>query len=442
MHTEFKSILKLALPIAFIYLAGMLMNIVDTMFVGRLGPNELAAATLAHSIFSVFFVFSIGILTSLDFFISKDVGANNKKESIVWLQHGLMIAAVLGILFALLMQFSNIILSLFGLEQNLIMQAMQFLRIMSFSLIPFLLFLVIRQFLQSYSIVTPIVITLIFANLLNVFFNWVFVFGNMGSPKLGLEGSALATILSRVMMLLTSIIFLRAWQKRENLYLKNTPFKWSKFKEILSMGFPAGMQMLLEVGVFSTSTLLAGKFGNIPLASHQIVLHIASFTFMIPLGISSAATVLIGNAIGENNIKKAINRGEGSFTLGAIINIISSVLLLILSDPLMRMFTPNEEIIKSGKELIIIASFFQLFDATQVIGAGVMRGFGITRSVFVGNLIGHWFVGLPIGVLLAFNYSKQIWGIWIGLCAGLIFVAIFLLVLFIKKRQELIVHKR
>ncbi len=432
MLNEFKSILKLSLPIAFIYLAGMLMNIVDTMFVGHLGAAQLAACTLGHSIFAVAFVFSIGVLSSLDFFISRDVGANKKKDCIEWLENGVIISIILGLLFIFVLHFSKPVFNIFSLDSKMTDDALEFLKLMCISLVPFLMFLVFRQFLQAHSVVMPVVGILILANILNALLNWILVFGNLGFQSMGIRGSAIATILARVFMFVGVLVVFLIWKKDH--YKEKISFKISKHRmsEIIKVGLPAGLQMLLEVGVFSTSTLLAGKFGPVILSSHQIVLQIASFTFMVPLGISSAATVLIGNAVGENKIKKAVQNGWRCFQIGSVINLFSSIVLLLFSKQLISTFTKDQMVIELAQKLILIAAFFQLSDAIQVIGAGVMRGFGITKSVFVMNLIGHWVVGLPIGIYLAFYRGTQVWGIWIGLCAGLIFVAGSLLVLFRK----------
>ncbi len=426
--SEMKKLLELAWPISLSFLGGMSMQLVDAYFIGKLGPAAMAAVSLGNAIFAVHMIMGIGVTSSLDYLVSKDFGAKNIERCHHWLFQGLWIGLAYGVFFAILMQFGSVVFSAFGIEKNDADHAMSYLTIMGWSLIPYMAVTVLRQYLQAFGVVKPVAFILVAANILNALANWVLVFGRFGFPNMGVQGAAMATMISRIFMLALGLVFIFYWQ-RKNAYRiwdhAALPVKKS-IRKILKLGMPIGFQMLLEIGAFASCTMLAGKLGAITLSAHQIVLHIASTTFMIPLAISSAGAVLVAQALGEGNRELATRRGWLAFKLGAWLMTAIGVIVWIFADPLIGFFTTDQEVIAIAKSLIFIVALFQIFDATQVIGSGVLRGLGSSRPSMIANLVGHWCVGVPVAALLAFKFAWGISGIWIGLSLGLIVVAVAL----------------
>ncbi|MBI2605290.1 MAG: MATE family efflux transporter [Deltaproteobacteria bacterium] len=434
---ETRPLAKLALPVSVSYLASMAMNIVDTIFVGRLGPTELGGVSLGNAVFSVFMVFGIGVLSGLDFFISRDFGARRFGETKRWFVNGLAVAAGFALPCVALMWKADLLFAAFGIEAAVTEQAMQYLRTLSVSLLPFLLFMVLRQYLQAFGVASPVMLVLIAANVLNAVANWVLIYGKFGFPAMGVRGSATATIVARAFILVVLFAYLAGWSRRSGYggLFSGVKLARAPIRQILALGAPAGFQMLLEVGVFATATFLAGKLGAVPLAAHQIVLQIASLTFMIPLGISTAASVLVGRAIGAGDHRLAARRGWNAFAVGVALMGCVGLLLFSIAGPAVRVFTDQAPVLAAGAALMPIVAFFQVFDATQVIGAGALRGAGSTKASMLANLFGHWFVGLPLGAAICFGFGWGLRGIWIGLSLGLIVVALVLVAVWRRKND-------
>ena len=190
---------------------------------------------------------------------------------------------------------------------------------------------------------------------------------------------------------------------------------------------PAAGQILLEVGVFATSTVLAGRLTPESLAAHHILLNIAGTTFMVPLGMSSAGAVTVGHAIGRRDAIAAKQSGWLAIALGGGFMAFAAMILLLIPAQLIGVFTNNTDVLKIAIPLLFIAAFFQLFDGLQVVATGVLRGAGDTRTPMIVNLMGHWLMGLPVGYLLCFSFGYGVTGLWMGLCLGLMIVGSVLL---------------
>jgi MATE family multidrug resistance protein len=264
---------------------------------------------------------------------------------------------------------------------------------------------------------------------MNAIADWVFIFGHWGFPALGVRGAAWATMVSRLYMLLYIVAFIIRRERRQRTGLLEIPLRvdFQRLRKLVSLGLPAAMQLTLEVGVFVTATTLVGRLDAISLAAHHIALSAASLTFMIPLGISSAAAVRVGQALGGGSRQKAQAAGWAAIGLGGGVMTMAGAAFVLLPGAIVRIFTNDPETIAMGVSLLAIAAVFQLFDGIQVVSTGALRGFGDTRTPMITNLIGHWVFGLPVGCYLAFWRGFGVHGVWIGLCLGLIIVAVVLL---------------
>ena len=268
-------------------------------------------------------------------------------------------------------------------------------------------------------------VTLVSANLINLFANWVLVFGTLGAPKLGAAGSGWATCISRIYMavVLGVVIF------RHDTRLWHASWKpdFERVRGLLRVGVPAAAQMGFEMTVFMSVTVLIGKLSAAALAGHQIALTTVSMTFMMPLGISSAAAVRVGQAIGREDSQGAARAGWTALGLGGGMMSAAALLLLLAPHFIARLFTPDAEIVAAGVILLRrVAAFFQLFDGFQVVATGALRGAGDTHTPMICHFIGYWVIGLPLGGVLCFHYGLGAPGLWMGLSTGLILIGIVL----------------
>ncbi len=304
-----------------------------------------------------------------------------------------------------------------------------------------LVFATLRRYLQAMGRVGPILFALIVANGVNGLANWILVFGHLGAPALGVEGSGWATTLARgvlALMLIGSVIR-HEWRHPTGLRRASLRPDPARIGRLVGLGFPAAVQVTLEVGVFALATTLVGRLGPIPLAAHQIVLNVASLTFMIPLGLASAAAVRVGHALGRGEPESAAHAGWTAILLGAGFMTISGLTFLLLPEAIMGRFTTDPAVVATGLSLLGIAACFQLFDGLQGVTTGALRGVGDTRTPMLCNLLAHWCLGLPVGTALAFVGGWGVLGLWVGLSLGLTAAGIILLRVWVLKARAMTV---
>jgi MATE family multidrug resistance protein len=273
--------------------------------------------------------------------------------------------------------------------------------------------------------------------------NWILVFGHFGAPALGAEGSGWATTSARVYLLLFVVAYVARHERRSGVSLAlYWAFDTTRMRTLLRLGVPAALQMLLEVGVFAMATLLAGRLSAVQLAAHQIALSAAAFAFMVPLGISSAAAVRVGYAMGRIDGAGAARAGWTALFLAVAFMSCSAITFVAVPRAIIRVFTTDAVVIETGTALLGIAAIFALFDGLQVVATGVLRGAGDTRSPMLASLVGYWIIGLPLGYAMCFRHGFGVVGLWIGLSAGLITVAIALMAVWSVRSRELLRERR
>jgi MATE family multidrug resistance protein len=332
---------------------------------------------------------------------------------------------ITGLLYVLL-----VFLDDWGLDPAVLVLTREYLAVVTWSLLPLLLYASFRRYLQATGSVRPVMTALILANVVNVAVNWILIFGKFGAPALGVAGAAWATVLSRVFMaawLLWTIVD-RERGRTPGLFHTSLRVDFTWMRRLCSLGFPAAMQITLEVGVFAMATALAGRLTPSALAAHQIAINIAALTFMVPYGISSAGAVRVGHAIGRRDPTGAAHAGWTALLFGATFMTAAAVVFVTLGRPIIAAFTTDPGVLAAGASLLAIAAVFQLFDGLQGVATGVLRGAGDTRTPMLWNLAGHWFIGLPLGYLLCFSAGLGVAGLWWGLSLGLIICGVALLV--------------
>lgn len=420
--------LGIALPVVAAELGWMAMSVVDTMMVGRLSAEAIGAVSIGSVLFYAVGIFGTGMLLGLDTLVPQAFGADHLEECHRSLFHAVYGVVPLGILMMLPMFAIAALLPQTGLDPVVAAQAVPYTNALVWSLIPLLVFMAFRHYLQGMNHVRPVMIVMLSANVVNVIANWVFIFGNWGAPAFGTAGAGWASCASRAYMCLALLGYI-IWQARRDqtgLFQANRSLEKNRIRRLASLSFPAAVQRGLEIGVFAAATFLVGLLGAAPLAAHQVALQAASVTFMIPLGISTAAAVRVGQAIGRCDAQAARLSGFVALTLSGLFMSLSGIAFLCFPYTIVGFFSHDAEVLAMGAALLVVAAAFQLFDGFQVVATGALRGAGDTQTPMLANLIGHWLIGLPIGCYLAFKLGWGAEGLWLGLSAGLILVGGYL----------------
>lgn len=419
MKQQLTEMLRLAGPVILAELGWMFMGVVDTIMVGSLGPTAIGAVSVGHVFLDLIAIVGIGLLLGLDTLVSQSYGAGDLKDCEHSLWQGLYIAAAFSPIAMLSVFTAGPILRAAGVNSGVISLAVPYAVSLQWSLPALVIYAAFRRYLQGISLVRPVMFALLSANLVNVAGNRILI------PEYGVEGAGWATVVSRVYM---ALFLACVAVLRDPALVNRIPgIDFRRIRKLLGLGLPAAGQILLEVGVFATSTVLAGRLTPESLAAHHILLNIAGTTFMVPLGMSSAGAVTVGHAIGRGNWAAAKRSGWLAITLGAGFMAGAAVVLLVIPTPLIGIFTRNSEVLRIAIPLLFVAAVFQLFDGLQVVATGVLRGAGDTRTPMIVNLMGHWLLGLPVGYLLCFSFGYGVTGLWMGLSVGLIVVGSVLL---------------
>jgi len=279
----------------------------------------------------------------------------------------------------------------------------------------------------------------IIANIVNIFGNWVLIFGNLGLPALGLDGAGFATLITRSFMGLSMMFFVikAAKYKEFDPTLRFKSINYDKIKQLIKIGFPSGITYSLEVGAFSFAAIMIGWLGSSALAAHQIAINLASISYMVVLGISSAATIKVGNANGSKNIIDVKHAGYSAILLGLVFMSFTGIVLISFNEFLPSLYINDAEVIGMASSLLIVAALFQLSDGVQAVGLGVLKGLTDVKIPMFITLIAYWLIALPIGYVLGFTFEFNIIGIWLGLLIGLTVAAILFVVRFRHKLNSL-----
>jgi MATE family multidrug resistance protein len=418
---------RLALPIVVVQVGLMLMGVVDTLMVGRVSAVALAAVALAHLYFIAVAIGGMGTLLALDPIVAQAVGAGEPVSIARALQRGLLIATGIAAATALVLVPGEWLLTFFRQPPEVIPLAARYARALIPGTLPFFVFIVLRQTLQALGLVRPIVVTIIAGNVLNALLNWVLIYGHLGAPALGPMGSAYSTTLSRWAM---AVALLALTRKALLPYLhpaRRDALALVPLRRMLRLGLPVGAQNFLEVLSFGAVVIMMGWLGTAELGGHEIAINLAAFTFMVPLGVGGAASVLVGQAIGRGDIAAARREAGAALVWGVGFMCATAVLFLAFPRRLAETFTADQEVVAVAAALIPLAGVFQIFDGTQAVSAGILRGTGDTRAPLLSNLVGFALIGLPVSYWLGFHAGLGPAGLWWGLVVGLSIVAVFLI---------------
>jgi MATE family multidrug resistance protein len=442
IRREIPPMLHLALPLVFAEIGWMMMGIVDTIMVGHL-PNSavaLGAAALGQVLYHTLAFGIGGILLGLDTVLSQAFGAKRIDDANRTLQHGLLLGAMVTVVLMGIVALMPLALAHLHTDPEILRGAVPFLNALNWGTPVLMLWLVLRRYLQAFNHVRAIAFTLISANLVNVFFNWLFIYGHhwgsqwehhwgsISIPAYGVTGSGWSTTLARVYQALVVVGAIVYYDKRNGYGLFKTKWRYevARLRELVRLGAPIGGQIFVEISIFGAVTAIISTFGALPLAGHQIALDCASFTFMVPMGISTATGVRVGQAIGRGDASGARAAGWAGILLSSVFMLTASAVFIAMPGTIARGFSPSVPVIAAAVPLLFIVAVFQLFDGLQMTATGALRGAGKTSIGLYVHFFAYWIVGLPVGLYLGFSRHLGAAGLWSGLCVGLILAGIAL----------------
>jgi MATE family multidrug resistance protein len=435
--SELGPLLRIAGPVVLAEIGWMAMGLVDTLYVGPLGPAAIAAVGVSSGVFTAIAIFGMGLMLGLDTLVSHAWGARRTDECLAWLRHGVTLALVVAPAAMVLAWIAAATMDAWHLNADIGRLARPYLRVIAVSALPLMLYATFRRYLQGIHAVGPVMAALLSANVVNAVANDVLIYGRFGLPALGVTGSAWATTLARIYM--AGFLWLAIGRAHRRLGIAPVPVGLGRLPErlrrLLALGAPAAAQITLEVGVFTVATAMAARLDTAQAAAHQLALNIASVVFMVPLGLASSGAVRVGHAIGAGRVDRARRAGWTALGVGAAVMSALGLLLFLLPETWLRPFTTDAGVLAIGVRLLTVAAAFQLFDGAQAIATGILRGLGDTRTPMIVNVVGHWMLGLPVGYVLCFRAGWGVLGLWIGFLAGLSSVAVVLLATWVRRTR-------
>ncbi len=431
LREDFFLTLRLALPLIIAEVGWMSMGIVDTIMVGRLPDSAVAigATGLGQSLYHSIAIFGGGLLLGLDTFVAQAYGREDLKDARLSLVNGLFLAFALTPVIMLGILFWPPLMQRFGISPELVGPMRPFLQALNWGTLPLLAYFALRRYLQAQNVVVPIMFSMVSANIVNLVGDWALIYGHLGLPAMGITGSGWSTCFARIYMAGVLAVTL-VWVES-----KHSLPKWRgslrvdlrRVAALLKVGTPAATQIALEVGAFSAASALIARLGPVPLSGHEIALNCAALTFMVPLGISSAAAVRVGQQLGRKDPEGARRAGWTAIMLGAGFMTCAGLIFVSIPQWIARLFSPDPIVIRTGARLLLVAAAFQLFDGLQTVATGALRGSGETKTPMLANFVAYWLIGLPVGYFLGFKLGWGAVGIWIGLCGGLMIIGSALL---------------
>lgn len=422
VQQEFRATLKIAIPLILGNLTQVAYGLIDTAMIGRLGYQQLAAASLVSNIIAIPLVIGMGLMIAITPLVAIANGKNDQHQSSHILYNGWLLSILAGIFLAGSVHLLSLFLGNMGQEADVAVLAKNYLVIMGYSLIPMMVFIATKQFADALQFTKTAMVLSLISLPINALFCWLFIYGNWGFPKLGIDGAGLATLLSRLLLAIAMIVVVfkyKVFKPYIALQKQAWQIKAQTFKEMFKLGLPSSLQYCMEAGAFSISGIMVGWLGAVQQASHQIALNCASTTFMASLGLSMAGSIRVSDAYGRGNMSSIYTIGKSTAVFGLLYGAFSGLLLVVFGKYLPYVFTQNAEVVQVSTMLLVYAAIFQISDSTQAIGVGLCRGIKDVVRPTIYVAIAYWVIGIPVGYLLAFKYKMGAAGIWIGLVVGL-----------------------
>jgi MATE family multidrug resistance protein len=428
-RSELAAQVALAIPLAAQQVGFQMMGLVDAAMLGRYSDTALAAAGVGGNLLFAITSVGVGIVMGLDTVVSQAVGASRHDDARRLLSAGLRLALLTGCLCTLVAIASPLVLIWADVNAEVAEEARVYLDLRAFGIVPYLLSIALRSYFAAHNITRPLVTAVVLGNIVNALLDLVLIYGLGPIPPLGVAGAAIATVSVQIAIVALYFVGARSLDRGE----RRPPSTRADLIQVVRYGLPVGGHLFAEIGIFTLATVLAAHMGKVPAAGHSISLFLSSFTFSVAMGIGAATTVRVGHAIGAGDRDLARRRGVLGLKIGLGVMSVFAAVFVFAAGPLARAFTADATVLAATVPLMQIAALFQLSDGTQAIAAGALRGIGDARVTFIGNVVGHYAIGLPISLVLAFGVGMGAPGLWWGLSAGLTFTAVYLVLRFFSR---------
>lgn len=425
-RTHIKTTFSIAYPVMLSQLGHILVGVADSMMVGALGAEPLAAVSLANSLVSLGLMFGIGVSIAITPLVAAADGGDTTHDQSQIFRHGLVINIIGGFVLAGLLIASASALPWLDQPPRVEELTTPYLIIVSLSMLPFMVFQTFRQYAEGLSFTRTAMVITLSANGLNVLLNYLLIYGYAGFPAMGLNGAGLATLIARGAMAgaMAYYVVRSSWFRWVPVQLRS--LQRTLVRKMLKIGVPTGFQYIFEVGMFSFASIMMGWLGAQSLAAHQIALNLAAVSYMVATGLAAAATVRIGNQLGKRDMPNLRRVGWSALAMSAVLMSVSAGIFLLFNRWLPTLYIDEAPVVNIAASLLVIAAFFQLSDGIQAVGLGILRGMADVKIPTLITLVSYWGIGLPIAYVLAFPVGWGGTGIWIGLLTSLTVAAAWL----------------
>ncbi|MDX5321469.1 MAG: MATE family efflux transporter [Bacteroidota bacterium] len=418
-RSHFKATLLLAWPIIVGQVGQVLMGVVDTAMVGKIGEASVAAAGASSAVFFLITVFGFGLSSAISPLVSMAAAKNDLAETAGILRGAYRASLIVSISIQVILYFISFQFGFLKQDQEVTDLAVAYLRIISWSVLPMILFLSAKQFADGLSFTRSSMFITLAAIPLNGFLNWLMIYGNWGFPAMNLDGAGYATLITRIVMMISMLLYVHQSKDLQHFVLQKPKLVTTFTKKVMAMGIPSGFQYFFEVAAFGGAMIMAGWIGVVEQAAHQIAINTAALTYMAVTGFAAAGGIRVGAAFGGYSQKELRVAGKSALLLGACWMILCGSLLALFRHEVVALYIDKPEVQAWAARLLLIAALFQLSDGIQAIGLGILRGIADVKWPMAITLFAYWVIGLPIGYYLGFNTALSVEGIWIGLLIGL-----------------------
>jgi multidrug resistance protein, MATE family len=439
LRTEAGKTIKLAFPIIIGELAQMALHIIDAAMVGAINYKQLAASALVINAMNIPFVIGIGMTISVSQMVSMAHGRRDGQLVSHYFFNGFCLCAFTAVIISLSLLLGKDVLRHLGQDAEVVTLAMPFMQLMGISIIPMLLFMTLKQFTDGLEYTRTAMLLSLCGMPINIFLNWLLIYGNLGFPRLELVGAGWATLITRTIIFIA--LALVVWKHQTfSRYMavssRQWKLKWKTLKELLHIGVPSSLQIGMEAGAFAVSGIMIGTISAVAQAAHQIALSCASFTFMVSMGLAQAGSIRVSNAYGRNDRLMISVIGRSTLITALCYGIFCAIAFSLLRNQLPVFFNKDHQVIELAALLLLYAAIFQISDSTQAIGAGLLRGIKDVKIPTILVIIAYWVVGIPSGYLFAFTFNMEAAGIWLGFIIGLTLASVFLIIRFLRMMKK------
>ncbi len=421
LKKEYGDIIRLAFPVILTQAGQVLVQLVDNAMVGHLGALPLAAVSFANSVFFMVFVIGIGLSLGLTPLVGEMYSQSNYRTSAHYLQNSILLFGSMGVVLTAVAFGIVPLMHHMGQPAEVVAMSIPYYGFIAWSLVPFMIFAAFKQFLEGVGNTKVAMAIVITSNLVNVFCNWLFIYGNLGCPVMGATGAGLGTLISRI---LTPVLIILYFYKRDSFnryfsFFSMKNFSWSRIRSLIGVGSPIAFQMFMEGLAFVAAGIMMGWIGTLEIASNQVATVISNFAFMILIGISSSVTICVSHAYGRRDYAEIRRYASAGYRLGLMWNGITALLFITLRNYIPLIFTSDPQVVKIASNFLVFVAIFQISDGLQANSVGILRGIQDVKSIMLIAFISYIVINLPVGYLLAFETEVGASGLWLGLTLGL-----------------------